>query len=218
MAALSFPLVTTPNYGQPGPGGSEQGWNQQPNEQGGWVNPQPATPAPQPGYGQPAPGYGQPGFPAAGQAPNPNSHLTPAPDQPPALPVAGLAPGMGLIRVNIKGSIWSSMIVPTLLVDGHNFASQYGVNQIAVPAGPHQVSLYTQWMRQYGQAEIVVNVPAGAAVDLHYAAPWHQFTTGSIGFTKQSRKGVGCMIAILTPLILLMVLIIGGGMLAAIAG
>lgn len=122
-----------------------------------------------------------------------------------------LPPAQGLMRVTIQGSIMTStMIVPTLIVDGYKIGSQYGINQVPVTAGRHQVELYAQWMRRYGQAAMVVDVPAGGVVDVFYAAPWHQFTTGSIGLTKQPRKGVwmllvlfAVLIAVFLPLVVL---------------
>lgn len=113
-----------------------------------------------------------------------------------------LPPAQGLMRVKIQGSLMTSnVIVPTLIVDGYQVASQYGVNQVPVNPGRHQVELYAQWMRRYGQATMVVDVPAGGAVDVFYAAPWHQFTTGNIGLTKQSRKGVWVLILVLAMVV-----------------
>lgn len=110
-----------------------------------------------------------------------------------------LQPGQGLLRVNIQGSVMtSSMLVPKLLVDGYEVASVYGANAFAVAAGRHQVELYAQWMRRYGQASMAVEVPAGGVLDVFYAAPLHQFSRGSIGLTKQPHKGMalfGVMIA-----------------------
>lgn len=142
----------------------------------------------------------------------------PVDGQPPAIPIGGLAPGDGLIRVNIQGNVMVSMIVPTLLIDGHTFPSRYGENAIPVPAGRHQIALHANWMRQYGQAEQLVDVPPGAAVDVFYAAPWHQFTRGSIGFARQSRRGVGCLILMFVPALLILLAALGAGFFTALAG
>lgn len=112
--------------------------------------------------------------------------------------LAAVPPGQGLLRVNIQGStMTSSMIVPSLIVDGYRVNSRYGANVVPVVPGRHNVELYAQWMRRYGQASLAVDVPPGGAVDVYYAAPVHQFTTGSIGLTKQSRKGVLVLIGML---------------------
>jgi hypothetical protein len=153
--------------------------------------------------GQPVPGpHGQ--WPAGGpnQPPNP-----PIPGQQPfgtpGLP--GVQPGNGLLRVHIKGSVWtSSMIVPTLLVDGQQLHSQYGVNAYQVRAGRHRVDLFAQWLRQYGQAGLEVDVPPGVVVDVHYASPFNQFTTGSIGLVPQSRKGFGFLVVTIAALLALL--------------
>lgn len=141
------------------------------------------------------------------------THLIPPPSATTAFapePLPGLLPGHGLVRVNIQGSVMtSSMIVPSLMIDGRLLTSRYGVNAFQVPAGVHRVEAYAQWMRRYGQALLDVNVPPGAAVDVFYAAPLHQFTTGNMGLTKQPRKGVAAMILLLAlvfvPLIAAMV-------------
>lgn len=104
----------------------------------------------------------------------------------------------------------SSMIVPKLLVDGYVMNSVYGANTFAVAGGRHQVELYAQWMRRYGQANMAVDVPVGGVVDVFYAAPLHQFTTGKIGLTKQPHKGA----ALLVIMIAIIVVMVVGGMLA----
>jgi hypothetical protein len=122
----------------------------------------------------------------------------------PQLP--GLMLGHGLVRVNIQGSVLtSSVVVPSLLIDGRLLASQYGINAFQVPAGRHRVELYAQWMRRYGQAALDVEVGEGGVAEVFYAAPLHQFTTGSIGYTKQRRKGAVFM-AIFAALVLSMLL------------
>jgi hypothetical protein len=128
-------------------------------------------------------------FPSA-PAPVPSQQFAPPPPPVPVPQLPGLMLGHGLIRVNIQGSmLTSSMIVPSLMIDGRLLTSQYGVNAFQVPAGRHRVELYAQWMRRYGQATLDVEVGEGGVAELFYAAPLHQFTTGSIGLTKQHRKG-----------------------------
>ncbi len=154
----------------------------------------------------------------ASTPPPAETQLIPAPSAPmmAAEPVPGLLPGHGLVRVNIQGSVMtSSMIVPSLMIDGRLLTSKYGVNAFQVPAGIHKVEAYAQWMRRYGQAALDVNVPPGAAVDVFYAAPLHQFTTGNMGLTKQRRKGAWMMVGLLSlifvPLIAAMVLAVQFG-------
>ncbi len=97
-----------------------------------------------------------------------------------------------------------SPIAPRLLIDGRMIAARYGANPFQVPAGPHHIELYAQWMRRYGQAAIDVVVPEGGEVEVFYAAPLHQFTAGSIGLVRQRRQGVA-LVAVFYGLLLAMV-------------
>lgn len=104
---------------------------------------------------------------------------------------------MGTIRLTIQGSeMTSNMIVPTCTINGHSVPTRYGVQDLPVWAGPTRVALQAQWIRTYGQAALDVNVAPGQVVPVFYAAPLHQFTTGTIGHTKQSRKGKGCLLSV----------------------
>lgn len=87
----------------------------------------------------------------------------------------------------------SNLLVPGCSINGHPVSTSYGTQDLTVWAGPNHVALAAQWMRTYGQASLDVNVAPGQVVEVFYAAPLHQFTTGSIGLTKQSRKGQGFM-------------------------
>lgn len=62
---------------------------------------------------------------------------------------------------------------------------------------------FPQWMRRYGQAGMEVTVPLGGAVDVYYAAPFSQCTTGSIGMTPQSRKGLAFLLVIVAVMLAL---------------
>ncbi len=153
-----------------------------------------------PGFGQPQQPI-QPGPPATaggyGAAPVPT---------PGSLP--GLAPGNGLLKVNLQGSVMtSSMIVPKVLLNGYLVSAQYGQNIYQVPAGQQHLEFYAQWMRQYGQAQIDVSVPLGGVAEVFYAAPLHQFATGNVGYVKQSPKGVLFMVAVLA--VVMVVLVVG---------
>ncbi|HPB73012.1 MAG TPA: hypothetical protein PLX71_08535 [Phycicoccus sp.] len=114
------------------------------------------------------------------------------------------APATGIIRLTIQGSaMTSNMIVPTCRINGHSVPTRYGVQDLTVWPGPNHIELQAQWMRTYGQAALDVTVDPGQVVPVFYAAPLHQFTTGNIGFTKQKRGGVGCLVAtIAVPLVI----------------
>ena len=156
--------------------------NHQPQQ---WQNP---TPAPTQGY------------------PEPNGNYLGMQQMPPT----GAYPqqvASGQLRVHLQGSMMtSSMITPTLLINNQVVRASYGPNNYILPAGTYRVSAYTQWMRQYGQAALDVALYPGQAIEVFYASPLHQFTTGSMGFTKQKRKGTGLFIGLIA---LVMVFVVG---------
>jgi hypothetical protein len=118
----------------------------------------------------------------------------------------------GHLRVNLQGSVLtSSMITPTLLINGQPVMASYGPNDYILPAGPYRVSAYGQWMRQYGQAALDVAVYPGQTVDVFYAAPMHQFTTGSMGFTKQPRRGLGLLLGLMGGVVFYVLLMLAIG-------
>lgn len=108
------------------------------------------------------------------------------------------AAGTGIIRLTIQGSVMTSnMIAPTATINGHPVPTSYGTQNLTVWPGRNHLALQAQWLRTYGQAAIDVDVAPGQVVDVWYAAPMHQFTTGNIGLTKQPRKGLGCFVALM---------------------
>ncbi|GAB3579521.1 hypothetical protein [Calidifontibacter terrae] len=149
-----------------------------------------------PVYGGAQPGPQQPGY--GGQ-------------QPPAYG----GPPQGFIALTIQGSaMTSNMLTPNVLLDGFAVPAAYGQNTFPVPPGRHHVELYAQWMRRYGQASLEVNVAPGQSVPVFYRAPLHQFTSGSIGFEKQTAKGKGCLWGLVGVVVLFALI----GLIASIAG
>ena len=102
----------------------------------------------------------------------------------------------------------SNMITPTVLLNGHPMPTRYGENVYPVPPGRWRVEVYAQWLRRYGQAALDVDVPEGQSVRVFYAAPLHQFTTGSIGYEKQPRKGKALGIGLLVLVLVLVLLLV----------
>lgn len=109
-------------------------------------------------------------------------------------PTAPASPATGTIRLTIQGSVMTSnMLTPTCRINGHPVPTRYGTQDLTVWPGPNHLELEAQWMRTYGQAAIDVEVAPGQVVEVFYATPLHQFTTGNIGLTKQKRPGMGCL-------------------------
>ena len=121
------------------------------------------------------------------------------------------APGQaaqGTIRLTIQGSeLTTNLVAPTLRVNGWPVASRYGTQDLPVWAGRNHLDLEVQWMRTYGQAGIDVEVGPGEVVQVWYAAPFHQFTGGAIGFEKQRKPGAGFLWGLLAVIVLLVVLV-----------
>jgi hypothetical protein len=69
-------------------------------------------------------------------------------------------------------------------------------------------------MRRYGQAALDITVAPGQIVEVFYAPPWHQFSRGRMGFTRQKRPGVGFLLL----LVAILVAVIAVSVVLAIAG
>lgn len=105
--------------------------------------------------------------------------------------------------LTLQGNVMTVGLTPTVRIDGHAVPRTFGPNFYPVRPGRHRVDVHTQWMRQYGQASMEVDLHEGQQVMLFYAVPWHQFTTGSIGHEKQTRRGAGAMGAMLVGILVL---------------
>lgn len=115
-------------------------------------------------------------------------------------------PPPGFIDLTLQGSaLTSSLNTPTVTIDGYPVPATYGLNRIPVVPGPHRVFVYGEWMRRYGQAQVDLHVQEGQHVPVFYRAPFHQFTTGSIGHEPQKAKGVGSLVGLCVFLVLIFV-------------
>ncbi|WP_344156219.1 hypothetical protein [Kribbella yunnanensis] len=120
-------------------------------------------------------------------------------------------PPMGMLHLTIQGSVMtSSMIPPTVHLNGHPVRVKYGENAIPVFAGPLHIDVHSQWMRRFGQAALDCTVQPNQAVPVFYASPYHQFTTGSIGHTKVKRKGLGFFVGLMAVVLVVAVLVVLG--------
>ena len=114
-------------------------------------------------------------------------------------------PGYGAILLTMQGNaLTSTPNSPTVRLDGYPVPGTYGTTFYPLVPGRHRIDLHMQWMRQFGQAGLEVEVVPGQTVPVFYGPPWHQFTTGSIGHEQQPRKGLGVMVAIIATVVLTM--------------
>ncbi len=148
----------------------------------------------------------------------------PRPDYRGVVTLSPHAPGpahhpTGTIRLTIQGSLWTTnVVVPTCTINGYLVPTRYGPQDLVVWAGRTTIALQAQWLRTYGQASLDVDVAPGQVVDVFYAAPWHQFTTGSIGTTPQSRKGAGFLVGcVAVPLGLATLAVLLGAVFSALS-
>lgn len=163
---------------------------------------QPPPPAHQP-YGQPHQSHGQPAQPHG----QPNQQLPAQHPQNQPAPPQG-APGSAL-KFTVQGTVMTSnLVAPTLTIDGFPAPAALGSTMIPIQAGNHHLEVYSQWMRRYGQATLDVSIAPNSMVEVFYAAPMHQFTAGSMGLTKQKRKGLGVLIGILAVFVVLIVVLV----------
>jgi hypothetical protein len=114
---------------------------------------------------------------------------------------------MGMLQLTIQGSVMtSSLVPPTVQLNGYSVPVKYGRNDIPVPAGPLHIDIHSQWMRAYGRAALDCTVQPNQAVPVFYASPYHQFTSGSIGHSKVKRKGLGAFLGLLGGILVVVLL------------
>ena len=113
---------------------------------------------------------------------------------------------MGWIDLTIQGNhMTSNLIVPTVLLNGHQMPTQYGRNVFPVPPGHWNVDMYTQWTWKFGKAALSFDVAEGQTVPVFYAAPATTFQKGAIGHVKQKKPGVLALVAVLVVALLVIV-------------
>ncbi|HCB07766.1 MAG TPA: hypothetical protein DEQ43_26525 [Nocardioides bacterium] len=112
---------------------------------------------------------------------------------------------MGWLLLTLQGNpMTSSMITPTVQVNGWRVPAHYGANVIPVHAGPNRIDVNCRWLRPYGRASLETTVPDGGQVPVFYAAPMHQFSRGAIGHHKQRRPG-GIFFSVMLVVVLALV-------------
>ncbi len=117
--------------------------------------------------------------------------------------------GHGTLALTVQGSaLTSGFFTPKVFVDGYPVPVAFGTTPIPLVPGRHRVDVHTWWLLRYGEASIEVDVAPGGVVPVFYAVPWHQLSSGSIGFLPQQRKGgravaiyFGCILALVIAVV-----------------
>lgn len=172
---------------------SQPPYPQQPNQPYGQPPQQPPQQPPNQGYGQPQ------------QQPYPSQ-----PPQPPQQVQQG--PPSSALKFTVQGNVMTTnMIPPTLTIDGFPAPTAIGSTMIPIQPGHHQLEVHSQWLRRYGQAAMEVSIAPNSTTEVFYASPVHQFATGSLGLTKQKRKGMAVLLGILIglPVLIILIIVIG---------
>ena len=115
------------------------------------------------------------------------------------------------LKFTVHGNaMTSNLIAPTLTIDGFNAPtpSMGGSTLIPIMSGPHRLEVYSQWLRRYGQASLDIVVQPRTQLEVFYAPPLHQFTTGTMAFEPQKRKGLGCLIGMFVGIVAVPVIIV----------
>ncbi|MBL0884794.1 hypothetical protein [Myceligenerans indicum] len=120
------------------------------------------------------------------------------------------------LRFTVQGNVMTSNMVPPLLtIDGHKAPSRMsGSVDIPIESGRHHLEASSQWLRRYGQAAFDLDIAPGQAIEVFYAPPLHQFTSGAMGLSPQKRKGAGLTWGILGGLGLVVVLLVAAAFVA----
>lgn len=134
------------------------------------------------------------------------------PEQPPyAAPQQPPPPPTGWVALTVQGSVMTSnMIPPKVRMNGYPVPTQYGENVVPVHPGRIRVEASCQWLREYGQAMLDIDVAPGQTVPVFYASPYHQFTSGRMGHVRQQRPGVGGLVLIISLLVVVVAALVGG--------
>ncbi|SEQ55935.1 hypothetical protein [Microlunatus flavus] len=99
--------------------------------------------------------------------------------------------GRGLLDLRIRPP-WgggASLSATAVRVDGELVASEWGRNRYLVPPGSTTVSVWIDYLSDYGRATTTVDVPPDGQVVLHYSPPSLTFLDGRIGPSPQRSAG-----------------------------
>jgi hypothetical protein len=148
---------------------------------------------------EPGPGQNQqPGYPMGGGEP----YSPPSPY---------VAAGQGQLVVNVRkpfGPLSSSMTSPNVKIDGYPAPARWEQNVYPIAAGRHQVQGSTNYLWEFGRAELLVDIAPGQSVEVHYSSPVITFMAGRMGFEPQPRPGMPVFWVLLAIPILIIVFVV----------
>jgi hypothetical protein len=99
-------------------------------------------------------------------------------------------PPPAFVDLTVQGSSFSSSLIPpTITINGWRVQPGYGRRVLPVAPGPVRVDGEAQWWRTHGQATLTFTAAPGQTVPVFYAAPMNVFTGGSLGHVPQRRRG-----------------------------
>lgn len=99
-------------------------------------------------------------------------------------------PPPAFVDLTVQGSPFSSSIIPpTITINGWRVQPAYGRRVLPVAPGHVRVDAEAQWWRTYGEATLTFTAAPGQTVPVFYAAPMTVFTGGSLGHVPQRRRG-----------------------------
>jgi hypothetical protein len=108
---------------------------------------------------------------------------------------------------------WMSFIFglfkPYLTIDGHPVQAAWGRTVVPVPPGTHHVHMHIPYLlpSRIGNADLMVPVHPGQAVEIEYRAPAIGWLDGSMGPAPQQHRGMPAAIVLVAlPLVLLLCL------------
>jgi hypothetical protein len=129
----------------------------------------------------------------------------------PQNPYAQQAYPQGQLILNLRKpfGLWSSALIsPVVKIDGYPADARWEQNSYPVPAGHRQIEVASNYLWQYGQATMGVDVTPGQAVEVHYSGPMMTMMSGKMGFSPQPRPGMlafGLIISL--PIVLILIFV-----------
>lgn len=124
--------------------------------------------------------------------------------------------GQGTIAINSIRGVGGGTLFgasdpqgPTIVLNGREAPAQWGQIGIPVPAGRHHVRMFVPYKfpKEYGPAEVTVDVATSQTVHLEYRAPKFTFSRGALGPPPQKASGVGASLLVTAAIIVVVVVI-----------